>query len=613
MAANIFAAFAVGDQVRAVSATAGDLGVYTITSISDDMLGVTPQPPAGVPSDITFTVVADRSYTVTITGVADGFIEVTGTFTYSTTSLPATLDLAVFPAISEWTDWVTQSSLERTETWTNTVAPQGMYKDDGGKAAASVLVEWQVERLDVNTLAPTGQVENFTATLSGSVSDERGVTAEHVTGWVGPARVRGRRVTQFDYDFAGTVIDEVKWVELYSVAPVNRTDFGNVTTLQTVTLPTVRAVALRNRELNCLASRLLPIYNGAGGFSGVLDSSGRYVSGTLGSTTRMIDILAAVSFDPKIGNRPAGEIDLAQIWAAQLQLGDVRAQFSYTFDNDSTSYEETVAMIADACFCTAYRQSGKIRVYPDLPRTASVRQITHRNSNPSSINITRTFANESEYDGVLLTYSDPDTQTEETIRLPADGSAERPKKIEVPGLRSFPQAWYRAQREYRKLLGRRVAIEIDATLDGRSLLPGSRIDIVDNTHVTRTDGEVLAQDGLTLTLSQRVTFTAGQLHSVVLTRRDGSVEGIRCTQGADAYSIVLAYAPAEPIKTTNDEDGVRTIYSFAADNVRDSLAYTVQTIDPPRNGYVTVKAVNYSADFYAGDNEPVPDKNTVIN
>lgn len=615
MASNLFAQFRVGDQIEVFSATDGtNNGIYTLTIISDDFIGVTPAPQTALASDTTFTTVRDYSGTRTIAGVGDGFIELARPDRFRSAILAdATIDLVAFPPISEWTDWFTQPSLVRAETWTNAIAPQGMYKDNGGKSATSVLIEWQVERLDTATLAPTGQVETFGMTLSGSVTDERGDTAEHATTWTGPARVRGRRVTPYDYDFEGNVIDEVKWVELYSVAPVDRANFGAVTTMQTVTLPTLRAISLRNRELNCLASRLLPIYDGFGGFSGSFDADGWLASGTIGPTSRMIDIIAAVSVDARIGNRAPGEVDLQQIYDVQTQLGDTRGQFNYTLDNDATSYEETIALIADACFCTAYRQSGRIRVYPDLPRLASVAQITHRNSDPKSQKITRTFSNESEYDGITLTYNDPDTLSSENIRLPADGTAVRPKKIEVPGIRSFAQAWYRAQREFRKLLGRRIAIEIDATLDGRVMIPGSRIDIVDNTGISRADGEVLAQNGLTLTLSQQVVFAPDQLHSIVLTRRNGSVEGIRCTQGADAYTVVLAYAPTEAIKTTNDGDGVRTIYSFAADNVRDSLAYTVQTIDPPRNGYVTVKAVNYSADFYAGDTEPLPDKFTVIN
>lgn len=612
--ANIFKNFQVGDVIHIASASdPTNDGDYTITSIADDFLGVTPAPITAPASDATFSLVRNYSATRTITGVGDGFVELDGHQFIGEIAGNADVQLDAYPPISEWTDWFTQANLDREETWTNTIAPSGMYKDNGGKSETSVLVEWQVERLDLNTMAPTGQVETFTATLSGSVTDERGETAEHATSWVGPSRVRARRVTPYDYDFQGNVVDEVKWVELYSVASVDRTDFGNVTTMQSVTFPTVRAISLRNRELNCIAGRRLPIYDGAGGFSGVLDATGRLVSGTIAATSRMVDIIAAVSFDPRIGNRQPGEVDLAQIWGVQQQLGATRGQFNYTLDSDSTSYEETIALIADACFCTAYRQSGKIRVYPDLPRSASVAQITHRNSNYKSQTISRTFKNDSEYDGVTLTYNDPDTRSSETIRLPADGTAVRPKKVEVPGIRSFPQAYWRALREYRKLLGRRIAIQIDATLDGRLLIPGSRIDIVDNTHVTRMDGDVLAQSGLTLTLSQQVVFTPGVLHSIVLTRRNGDIEGIRCTAGADSNTVVLAYAPAEAIKTTNDADGVHTIYSFAADNVRDSLAFTVQTLDAPRNGYVTVNAVNYSADFYTGDDEPLPDKFTVIN
>ena len=44
--------------------------------------------------------------------------------------------------------------------------------------------------------------------------------------------------------------------------------------------------------------------------------------------------------------------------------------FHYTLDSDNISYEETIRMIANAVFCIAYRQNGKIRFSFDKPQTA---------------------------------------------------------------------------------------------------------------------------------------------------------------------------------------------------------------------------------------------------
>jgi hypothetical protein len=425
-----------------------------------------------------------------------------------------------------------------------------------------------------------------------------------------------RRTTAYDYAFGGTVMDEIKWADLYSITPVAATDFGNKTTVHTVTRATARATAVKTRQLNCIASRLLPTYNGTV-FSAVLDATGLKTSGTLYATSKVVDIIAAVSQDPKIGARVlADDVDMAQIWGVQGLLDAWSAecgQFNYTFDSDNTSFEETLILIANAAFCIAYRQNGKIRLAFDRAQTASTALFTHRNKKPKSETITRSFASDSDYDGVQFTYVDPDSDTSETISLPLDGSATKYKKFEIAGIRNYTQAWYRASREYAKLRGQRIMLETTTTLDARALLPNSRIDVVDNTRFMSYDGEVVGQSGLELTLSQDVAFIPATAHSIVLMKRDGSLQSIACTAGSAANKVVLGTAPAEAIVTTYGSAGIRTIYSFAADSARGAMAYLVQELDISDGQYCQIRAINYSADYYAGDVAAVPAKATVIN
>jgi len=517
-----------------------------------------------------------------------------------------------------YTDWITLPDADRTEVWANIIAPSGLFKDDGGKSVASVNYALEIERLSA-LLAPLGTVETVTGMLSGAVSDERAETVEHATGWTGPARVRMRRTTDYDYAFKGTVQDEVKWADLYSVSPVAKTEFGAKTTIHTITQATARATAVKSRQVNCIATRKLPYYNGPAfnSFSGALEATGRHVSGIIAPTSRIVDIIAAVSADPKIGARDlASEVDMAQIWAVQQQLdawNPACGQFNFTFDSDNISFEETIISIANAAFCIAYRQNGKIRLTLDRAQTASTALFTHRNKKPNAETITRKFASDAEYDGVEFVYVDPDSDQSETITLPLDGSYTKLKKFEIAGIRSFSQAWLRANREYRKLIGQRLSIETTTTLDARSLLPNSRIDVVDNTRFKSYDGEVVGQSGLELTLSQDVGFTPALPHSIVLMRRDGSLQSIPVTAGSAANRVILQSLPSEAITTHYGADGIRTIYSFAADSARAAQAWLVQEIDISDGQYCTVRAINYSADYYAADHAAIPAKQTVIN
>ena len=600
---NFNAICAAGDALTVTMADQEVIITPAVYDASDPPVLITPAA----------TETRNYSGTYEVLTAEDGFVTLADTSWSHTHETACSVQV---DGVSEYTDWVTLPDADRTQIWCNLTAPNGMFKDNGGKSVATVNFAIEIERLDAATLLPTGTAETVTSSLTGSVSDERADTIEHATAWTGPARVRMRRTTAYDYGFSGTVMDEIKWADLYSITPVGAAHFGNKTTVHTITQATSRATAVKTRQLNCLASRLLPTYSGSS-FSGAFDSTGLHVNGTLHPTSKLVDIIAAVSVDPKIGARAlADDVDMPQIYGVQQQLdawSAVCGQFNYTFDSDNTSFEETLILIANAGFCIAYRQNGKIRLALDKAQTASTALFTHRNKKPHSETITRSFASDSDYDGVQFTYVDPDSDTSETISLPLDGSANKYKKFEIAGIRSFTQAWYRASREYAKLRGQRITLETTTTLDARSVLPNARIDVVDNTRFKSYDGEVVGQTGLELTLSQSVAFTQGQPHSMVLMRRDGSLQSISCTRGSAANKVVLQSLPAEAIVTQHGADGIRTIYSFAADSARGAMAWLVQELDISDGQYCTLRAINYSPDYYAGDTAPVPAKDTVIN
>jgi hypothetical protein len=159
-----------------------------------------------------------------------------------------------------------------------------------------------------------------------------------------------------------------------------------------------------------------------------------------------------------------------------------------------------------------------------------------------------------------------------------------------------------------------MSIETEVTTDARALLPNSRILNVDNTRFKSYDGEVVGQSGLTLTLSRDVEFIPATPHSIVLMKRDGSIQSIACTAGAAANQVVLGSTPSETIVTTPTNDGGnRTTFSFAADSARAAQAWLVQEIEPTEGQYMRLRAINYSADYYTADSEAVPAKEGVIN
>mgnify|MGYP000343636597 FL=1 len=562
----------------------------------------------------------DGTYTVSNKlGLGTNVIELT-TSTFSSTAT-STATLTSTTSEPEYTSWVTLKDADMTQIWINIVAQQGLFYENGdGKLTLTVNFEIDYQKLVAGTYAPTGSIYTHSDTISGVDSNLKGKTIEIITGWTGATRVRARRTSNHDFGFSGSVVDEIKYESLSAVSELSVTDFGNVTTVQTLTKATTRAIALKERKFNCIAGRRIPTYNGTV-FSGEFNNDGSISSGTISATNNPPDIIAAISKDKTIGNLDINiDVDMPQIyqtWYSNINNeswtgGVENLEFSYTLDSDNISFEETVRMIADACFCVAYRQNGKIRFSFDGLQSASSALFTHRNKKPASDVISRRFAADDQYDGIEFVYNDSVSDAQETIKLPLDLSATNYKKIELAGVRNYTQAWYRANREYNKLKLQRVSIETETTSDGRLLLPNQRIDIVDNTRFDSQDGEVIAQDGLILTLSRNVTFGVGT-HSILLIKRDGSLESIGVTAGTSANKVVLAYAPSEAINTVNGGAiGIRTIFSFGADSADGANSYLVQEVNISDNSYVKVTAINYDAGYYAADSEAAPNREDIL-
>ena len=556
----------------------------------------------------------DGVYTVRNKLGGTNILELTTATFSATASTNATI--TVTTGNPEWTDWVTLTDTDMTQIWVNLIAQQGLYYQDSN-GSYNLTVNYEIQYQKVVSGTPTGSIYTNSGSMSGQSPSQVAKTIEITTGWLGATRVRVRRSNDHDFGFAGNVVDEIKYESLSAVTLITNSDFGNVTTVQVITKATQRALSLKERKLNCLVTRKLPTYNGTT-WSGVFDTDGSVLSGTIAATTSFVNILAAITQDPFIGRQSLTTIDLAQIYALYSQiggyfgLGTEPMAFHYTLDSDNISYEETIRMIANAVFCIAYRQNGKIRFSFDKPQTASTALFTHRNKKPSSDVISRRFAADDEYDGIELTYNDDVSDAQETIKIPTDGSATNYKKIDLVGVRFFDVAYIRAMREYNKLKYQRISIETETTTDGRLLLPNQRIDIVDNTRFDSQDGEVIAQSGLTLTLSRDVVFGVGT-HSILLMKRDGSLESIGCTAGTNANQVVLDNAPSEAINTTHGgASGVRTIFSFAADSVASANSYLVQEVNISDKSYVKVSAINYDANYYSDDLETIPNREDVL-
>ena len=196
--------------------------------------------------------------------------------------------------------------------------------------------------------------------------------------------------------------------------------------------------------------------------------------------------------------------------------------------------------------------------------------------------------------------------------MPLDGSARHYKTVQMLGVTSYEQAWMQANRHYNRLLNQRIVVDTEVTQIGRLVAPGALVDIVDNTRFQSYDGNVIGQDGLTLRLSQPVEVTPTS--DILLMKRDGTVESIPVTAGADKFHVVLARYPAQPLVTQlTAEGGEPTEFSVASNDRRKAQTMLVKEVSRSDGEYVKITAVNYTDSYYSADYQPIPPRESVIN
>lgn len=542
----------------------------------------------------------DGSYTVL--SVADDTITLSNPSAVNSNWSAITTTSNLSPTLSTTgSKWIGPFILDKTNVSTvaaNFVAINGLYKDNGkNQVRFDVVLELEITPINADG-SPRGAVQTAQATVEGSATyrSTRAVTLEVGVDSPGRVSVRARRVTNADLAYEGSVVDEIKWRDVYAMAPIGVTNFGNVTTVQAVTYATAGALAQKERKLNMLVTRRIP----------------RRVSGStftteLYATNSADEILSAVCRDPYLGNRPTTEVDFDSIYNTLQDVRDyfgtdLAGEFCYTFDADNLSFEETAQAIANASFCVAYRRGNVIKLNFERETEDSMLLFNHRNKLPGSEVRTVRFGNSNNYDGVNLSYVSPDDDALITYYIPEDRSAVNPQEIETLGVRNGLQAYFHAWRAWNKIRYQNTISEFTATQEADLLVNNDRVLVADNTRTGTQDGEVIGQNLLELELSQPVQFESGVSYNIFLQHVDGTVESLGVSPTADPYRVLLAQAPRLPL-ALGSELFARTSFILIGDDEPRGSAFLIVEKEPQSNFTSTVRAVNYDARYYGQDTD----------
>lgn len=508
----------------------------------------------------------------------------------------------------------------------NFTAPRGLFADDGVTTLAlNVNIQVIITPADASGL-PNGTPQAFSGALQGSATARGqraltlrckpvGLTSTRVLVQARRLTNKPRRQRQTDAaetavfganlaadppiyaHFSGTVADEIRWTHCYSMSKPGNVSFGDVTTIHTKTVATSGALRVKNRQLNCFATRKIQTWDGA------------TFGGTPVANSATENVLFTVMKDSTIGGLADANIDFAGIVAAmdlvrasvfsEFPVGDVATSFNFTFDDADLSFEETIQAICQSAFCVAYREGGVIKVRPELAGDDAVLLLNHRNTTIGSQKITHTFGPPTENDSVEVGYVDPLDDAQTKVVVPKFGPRLRPRQLKVIGLRSAEQAYWHAYRALHKMLYQRQSMTVEATQEAELLGSRQRVLVADETKAGTQTGDVIAIDGDRIITSQPVALDGGVEYRVHLQHPDGSTYDRRVITSPSSRELQVAGSLADV--QVDPGAGVRTTYLLLREDAPTPRAFLISSRSSASPMTHQIDAVNYSHMYYIAD------------
>lgn len=498
--------------------------------------------------------------------------------------------LVRFDAVSsKYVGWFNFDMPEATQAVFNFFFPNGLFYQDskGGVWEEKITVIIELQAIDGNG-DPVGSITTINQEIRANNKSQFGKTIYIDLPTAGSFRFRLSRTTPTQ---AGKTQDTCKIKSVYGMTDSTISDYGNITVVRSRTVATDGALSIKERKLNCLVNRRLPVDG----------------TGPLQVTRSAGQALINLALDEYIGRRTRAEVDIAQINAEIDKVNtyfgsDVMSEFNYTIDDDNLSFEEIAGMVASAAFCEPYRFGSLTRIKFEQPQENSVLLFNHRNKVPLTEKRSYTFGVQKDYDGVELEYTSDVDDARIKYTIPEDVTPKNPLKITTTGIRNEEQAKTRAWREWNKLRYKYVSCEAEVLDESELLIRNDRILIANNTVVDTQDGEVTGVDGLTVMTSQPCKFEIGHDYYVHLQIANATVDMVPCTVGPDDYSLVLSRPPVQPLVVDPDRY-VKTLYTLVRADQAEIDAFMLEELTPQTQMANTLKASNYDDRFYERDHD----------
>lgn len=522
-----------------------------------------------------------------------------------------------------WQGWVYTDLKDHSSAYVNIVAPNGLYEmgTDPDWAGLRVygVIESEVVHDDNTPVAGTftSQVFSIAAPFSGNNWKPQSGGYDRMSGWSRDDRLRssaaatvhilnphfaiGKRLrfriarTSSAITGSGSVVDEIKIKDFYGARKLVTSDYPKDATLAlSKTRGTEGALSIKERKLRLLVQRY------------VMDA----VTGNLVLSNRVDDIFRHVAMDAKIGNLTLSQLDVTQIKAEVDAViayfgTPLCAEFSYTFDDDNLSSEETLQLIATAAFCVAERRDNKVMLGFERKSPASVAIFNSHNIMPNTFKSGRSYGVVNDYDGARVEYVDPVDDAIVTLSYPHDGLS-NPHEEKLTGVRNKTQAWIHLKRLYNVDLYSNRTCEFVGADESNTVLRTNRITVANQRRADIKQGSVDSIEVIGTDIIMHVFGDAGleadkQYTAFIQTVNNG-VESIPVL-ARDEHSVVLSRIPSGIISTSIDGNVVQAAYQIVKFNDTVRHEYRVTKKAPAEGVSNTLTCINYDDRFYDGDKD----------
>jgi hypothetical protein len=506
-----------------------------------------------------------------------------------------------------WSEWIVAPLENADRLYLDFAFPQGIaYYDEGKRRSFSITVAVEIRPYGATAAVPFTRSFTYRGSVTHPLRFTEEITLADIGLLTSRVEVRVRRTSDWKIDDSKhQYLQQSEWARFAAARRLTQRAYEDVTLVSVRMVNTRSAGRLGEAALNCIATRVLPTWDAATGWSAPVP------------TNRWADAFVARLKSTNGANRSDAQIDLAGIYDVQEELdkldrgegGDISLALDQFQDVDTE-----LLQIAQLARCTVYRLGSVICVTRDQPGPASA-LFNARNKTAEGESVSMKLTNDSDYDCVAVPWIDAKSGFKQReYRYPENSPAVNPLTV-GPAVANWAQAYRRAVYEWNRITLRREVMQVTVTEEGGLLVPGQIINVADDlTTLVQAAGEVIEVNAAaTVLLLDRPLDTKPatrpdtlMLRSLTATTVDSvPISGI----SGDGRTVTLARPAAFEVRGRSDATGTL----FAA--YRGSEAVVRQWIlnSATKDGLSAALTLsNYDPAVYAGDTARLPAKPVLV-